>query len=154
VLGLDADSTARKLLSGESIELDIDGQVIEVLPTEVEIQISPREGFTTAAEGAYVAALVTTLDQELVQEGLANEVVRRIQELRKQAGFSVDDRIIVEYSATSELMAAIEQHSEHIATETLGLSLEHVDEPMGSANEEYKFQEQELRVAISKAGQE
>jgi isoleucyl-tRNA synthetase len=151
VLELDADPAAQRLLSGESIELEIDGQKIKVLPTEVEVQISPREGFTAAAEGAYVAALVTEIDQELFQEGLANEVVRRVQELRKQAEFSVDDRIAVEYSGTSELMDAIVVHHAHIAAETLSASLEPVEDPTGPAKAEFRFKEQELRVAISKS---
>ncbi len=150
LLQLDADPAAQKLLSGESIELEIDGQAIEVLPSEVEIQISPREGFTAAAEGAYVAALVTEIDQDLLQEGLANEVIRRVQELRKQAEFSVDDRIAVEYIGTSELMNAIEEHHAHIATETLSLSMRQVEEPAGAENAKFNFQEQELRIAISK----
>ena len=151
VLKLDADPAAQKFLSGESIELDIDGQTIDVLPSEVEVLISPREGFTAAAEGAYVAALVTELDQALLQEGLANEVVRRVQELRKQAGFSVDDHIAVEYSGTSELMDAIEAHHSHIAAETLSASLDKVDAPNGTESSEFNFHEQELRIAISKS---
>jgi len=134
--------------------LDIDGQKIQVLPSEVEIQISPREGFTAAADGAYVAALVIEIDQELLQEGLANEVVRRIQELRKQAGFSVDDRIAIEYAGTSELSDAIAAHHGHIAAETLGVSLEPVKSPSGSANAEFKFQGQELMLAISRSDPE
>ena len=151
VLKLDADPAAQKLLNGESIELNIDGQKIEVLPSEAEVLISPREGFTAAAEGAYVAALVTELDRGLLQEGLANEVVRRVQELRKQAGFSVDDRIVVEYSGTSELMDAIETHHSHIAAETLSATLDNVDAPNGTESSEFIFHEQELRVAISKS---
>jgi len=120
----------------------------------VEVRISPREGFTAAAEGAYVAALVTEIDQGLLQEGLANEVVRRVQELRKQAGFSVDDRIAIEYDGTSELSDAIAAHHRHIAAETLGVSLEPVKSPSGSANAEFKFQAQELKLAISRSDKE
>jgi isoleucyl-tRNA synthetase len=154
VLALDADPAAQRLLNGDSIELKIDEERIEVLPSEVEVQISPLTGFTAAAEGAYLAALVTEIDQELYSEGLANEVVRRVQALRKQAEFFVDDRIMLQYSGTSELVDAIEAHRTHIAAETLSLSLEHADEPTGTANAEYKFQEQELRIAISKSEKE
>jgi len=154
LLALDADPAAQRLLNGDSIELRIDEERIEVLPSEVEVQISPLTGFTAAAEGAYLAALVTEIDQALFSEGLANEVVRRVQELRKQAEFIVDDRIKLQYSGTSELVDAIEAHRAHITAETLSLSLEHTDEPTGTANAEYKFQEQELRIAISKSEKE
>jgi isoleucyl-tRNA synthetase len=154
VLELDADLAAQKLLSGESILLEFDGLEIKLLPSEVEVQISPREGFTAAAEGAYVAALVTEIDKSLLEEGLANEVVRRVQELRKQAGFSVDDRIAIEYAGTSELANAIAVHHRHIAAETLGVSLESVNSPSGSADAEFTFQGQELKLAISRSDQE
>ena len=154
VLELDADPAAQKLLSGETILVEIDGQEFELLPSEVEVQISPREGFTAAAEGAYVAALVTEIDQELLQDGLANEVVRRVQELRKRAGFSVDDRISIEYSGTSELLDAIAVHKGHIVAETLGVLLEPVKSPKGSAEAEFKFQGQELKLSISKSDPE
>ena len=153
VLALDADAAAQRLLNGDSIELKIGDERIEVLPSEVEIQISPRAGFTASAEGAYIAALVTDLDQELLQEGLANEVVRRVQELRKQAEFSVDDRIVLQYAGTDDLIEAIETHRAHIAAETLSIALERTEKPSGFASADYKFQEQELRVAISKSDQ-
>ncbi|MFQ5943185.1 MAG: class I tRNA ligase family protein [Anaerolineales bacterium] len=151
LLTLDADPAAQGLLSGVPLELEIEGERIEVLPSEVEVLVSPREGFTAAAEGAHVAALVTDIDEALSQEGLANEVIRRVQELRKQAEFFVSDRIRVQYTGTTELEQAIAAHSDHIATETLSLSLEPVEEPTGSAQAEYQFQGQELRVAVSKS---
>ncbi len=151
VLALDADSAAQRLLNGDSIELQIEGESVELLPSEVEVRISPKVGFATAADGAYVAALVTDIDQELGREGLANEVVRRIQELRKQAEFSVDDRIRLQYSGTRELMEAIEAHRAHISAETLSLSMEYSEEPIGIANAEYQFQDMELRIAISRS---
>jgi len=101
-----------------------------------------------------VAALVTEIDQGLLQEGLANEVVRRVQELRKQAGFSVDDRIAIEYDGTSELSEAIAAHHGHIAAETLGVSLEPVNSPVGFEDAEFKFQGQELKLAISRSDPE
>ncbi|GMR11550.1 MAG: isoleucine--tRNA ligase [Anaerolineae bacterium] len=154
LLAMDADPAAQRLLNGDSIDLKIDGERLEVLPSEVEVQVSPRAGFTAAAEGAYLAALVTKIDRDLHHEGLANEVVRRVQELRKKAEFSVDDRINLQYSGTRELMDAIEAHRAHIAAETLSLSLEQAEEPTGTAGAEYKFQKQELRIAISKSEKE
>ena len=151
LLALNADPAAQRLLGGDSIELKIDGERIEVLPSEVEVLVSPLKGFTAASEGAYVAALVTKIDQVLYREGLANEVVRRVQELRKKAEFSVDDRIKLQYSGTSDLMDAIEAHRAHIEAETLSLSLEHAEEPTGFARADFNFQEQELTVAISKS---
>jgi isoleucyl-tRNA synthetase len=150
VLALEPEMAAQKFLNGESVELQVGGERLEVLPSEVEVQVSPREGFTTAAEGAYVAALVTDIDEELHLEGLANEVVRRVQELRKRAEFSVDDRIELQFKGTDNIVDAIEAHREHIAAETLSHTMERIEEPTGTANANFKFQQQELEIAISK----
>ena len=150
VLALDADKSAQQLLNGESIVVVVEGEEVEILPSEVEVLISPLKGFTAAAEGAYVAALVTDIDPDLLNEGLANEVVRRVQELRKQADFSVDDRINLQYSGSSVLLDAIREHQDHIAAETLSLSMELVDDPLGTMSATFRFQDQELILAISK----
>ena len=63
------------------------------MPDEVEVKAQAKEGFAVAEEGAYVAALVTELTPELVQEGLAREFVRRVQDLRKSTELDVADRI-------------------------------------------------------------
>ncbi len=78
-------SAARSALSGDPIHLELSGETYEILPDEVEVRAQAREGFAVAEDGPYVAALVTTLTEELRQEGLAREIVRRVQELRKTA---------------------------------------------------------------------
>ena len=64
-----------------------------------------------------------TLDAALISEGLAREVVNRIQKTRKDLGFNVTDRIHIEYAADNDLHAAIKQHEDHIKNETLCLTL-------------------------------
>ena len=74
------------------LHVEVDGNY-DVLPEEVEVRALAKEGFAVAEEGPYVAALVTELTPELVQEGLAREFVRRVQDLRKSADLDVADRI-------------------------------------------------------------
>ena len=119
ILGMEAERTALKLLAGESIPLQISGQLMEILPEEVEVRLQAREGYSVASEGAYLAALVTELTPELIAEGLAREFVRRVQDLRKAADLDIADRIKLFYTATPVLQSAVEDFKEYIMTETL-----------------------------------
>ncbi len=115
---------AQTLLRGEDLSFEIDGETFEVTPEEVEvIQDLAMEGFALAEDMGYVAALDTDLDDELLAEGLAREVVRRIQDMRKAADFEIQDNIEVVYTASERLAAAIEKHAAYIKEETLATSI-------------------------------
>ncbi len=151
LLALDADQAATQLLAGKSLAVAAEGDQVEVLPEEVELVIAPQEGFATAAEGAYLAALVTELNDDLRSEGLAREFVRRVQELRKQAGLEVDDRIAVDYRAGRALDHAVRQHAGYVMEETLAVQLEQADQPSGDQRSSYQVDGLELVVALRRA---
>ena len=77
------------------INLTIDGQEVELTGEEVEVRITAREGWTAANDKGVVVVLATELTEELIAEGLARDLVRAIQESRKNAGFDFTDRIVV-----------------------------------------------------------
>ncbi len=82
-----------------------------------------RTGFAVATEGAYLAALVTELTPELVEEGLAREFVRRVQDLRKQADLDIAERIHLYYEATPGLQKAIDSFRDYVMGETLTVEM-------------------------------
>jgi isoleucyl-tRNA synthetase len=133
ILALNAEEAAHTLLQGEALHVESDGETYRVLPEEVEVKALAKEGFAVAEEGAYVAALVTELTPELVQEGLAREFVRRVQDLRKSAELDVADRIQLFVEASPGLQSAIETHREYITAETLAGSLVFESPPAGAA---------------------
>ncbi|HLF37278.1 MAG TPA: DUF5915 domain-containing protein, partial [Anaerolineales bacterium] len=94
------------------------------------------------------------IDAELRNEGLAREFVRRVQELRKQAGFAVEDRIHIQYASTLELGTAVEAFRDYITAETLALSLDPVEHPAGDAQEDFAFDAQRVRLGLSQANPE
>jgi isoleucyl-tRNA synthetase len=120
----DVRSWARTLLAGGNVTLTLDGETYEVTPAECEVKQSSSDGYGVAEENGYLVALDTTLTEALVMEGLAREVVRRVQSTRKDADFEIEDNIAVVYSATDKLAKAIEQFADYIKDETLALSLE------------------------------
>ncbi len=119
MLGLDAEESARTLLAGKPLQVRAGGEDFEILPDEVEVRAAAHAGFAVAEDGAYVAALVTDLTPELVQEGLAREFVRRVQDLRKSADLDVADRIDLFVDVSEGLKAAIQTHQDYVKTETL-----------------------------------
>jgi isoleucyl-tRNA synthetase len=151
ILEMDAEVGALKLLDGQSLSVEMDGQTLEILPEEVEVRALARSGFEVASEGAYLAALVTDLTPELVQEGLAREVVRRVQDLRKQADLDIADRIHLYYQATPALAAAIENYRDYVMGETLTVELLAKPAPHGLAAAEAAFGEETIQVALEKA---
>ncbi len=85
ILAMNAEEVAQALLANGSVKVNAEGQIYDILPDEVEVKAQAKEGFSVAEEGGYLAALVTELTPELVDEGLAREFVRRVQDLRKSS---------------------------------------------------------------------
>jgi len=103
------------------IPLTVEGQEVEVLRDDVEITAENVPGLSIASDGALTVALDTTLTEDLLQEGLARELVSRIQTLRKDSGFEVTDRVDlrIQRNGNERLEAAVKAHAAHILAETL-----------------------------------
>ena len=104
-----------------------------------------------AAEGAYLAALTTELTPALVQEGLAREFVRRIQDLRKSAGLDISDRIRVRYQASMGLQDAAETYRDYIMNETLAVEFGPAAPGDGMALMTDAFDGEEVTLGLEKA---
>jgi isoleucyl-tRNA synthetase len=151
VLALPPDQAAARLLDGSSLEIELEGERITLSPEEVEVRVQAKPGFAAASEGGYLAALDTRLTPALELEGLAREFIRRVQELRKQEGLAVDDRIRVQFAASPRLTEAVNNHREHVQAETLSAELAAV--PVGEldAAPEQTFDGQTLRLSLRRA---
>lgn len=114
---------ALQLAAGEPIHLAFDGHEAEVTPAMVEILRNPRPGLAVVEQGGVAVGLTTDLTPELKAEGLARELVHRLQNLRKERGLAVTDRIHLQYRASSDLGEAVRRHAEFIQAETLAVTL-------------------------------
>jgi isoleucyl-tRNA synthetase len=104
------------------------GQPVEVVgktlaPEELLVNGREKEGFASAEENGAVVIVSSELTPELVREGLAREIVHRIQNLRKDAGFEIADRIKTYYRADAEIADVMRQHDAYISAETLSVAL-------------------------------
>lgn len=115
-----------ELEANGSMQLTVDGNEVELLRDDVEITAENVPGLSVASDGALTVALDITLTDELLQEGIARELVSRIQTLRKETGLEVTDRIElrIERNGDERFEQAVRTHARVIAAETLTLTPE------------------------------
>ncbi len=111
------------------LEIELGGEWLKVPPGGAALVEEPREGLVVQSEGGVVLALDTVLDEGLLAEGLARELVNRIQRLRREAGLELDDRIRLGIFGAPEVASAAEAHREYIASEVLAVEVEVASQP-------------------------
>jgi len=115
---------AEQLLQGQTIQLELDGEILPIQSDECEVKASVETPPGAVEDGGYVVLLDLHLTEELRSEGLARELVRRIQNMRKQADYALSDRIDIVYSgADAELRQVLQRFASDISQETLADSL-------------------------------
>ncbi len=127
IAGMDAKKLVADLNSAESIKLDVDGEAFDITKEFIDVRINAKEGFAVAMENNLFTILETTLNDELVKEGLARELISKVQQLRKQYDFEMMDNINIYVAADDEVKAAVAEHKDYIMSETLALAIEEKD---------------------------
>jgi isoleucyl-tRNA synthetase len=109
-----------------AMKLTVEGQEVEVLRDDVEISAETIPGLSVAADGPLTVALDITLNDALIQEGIARELVSRIQTLRKESGFEITDRVQLHIldNGDARFAQAIRTHAPYIVAETLAVTPE------------------------------
>ena len=123
---------------------------IELTPGEVEVRLSAREDFAAASGSGQVVVLDTRVDDSLRREGLAREVINRLQRARKAMDLAYEARIEVTWAAEGELADAIQEHAERIASETLASSFTQGGPDTGSEHDT-EVDESPLALSIARA---
>ncbi len=115
----DAGKIASRVAAGRGFELDVGDETIAFEPEDVLVESVAAEGYACAEEGGYLVGLDTRLDKALRREGLARELVRTVQETRKQAGLEVSDRIVLRITGSDAVADAVAAHGDFLMDETL-----------------------------------
>ena len=111
------------LQKGGTITMEIGGEDKEITLDMVDIRISSKEGFNVGMENNNFIILDTTLTDELILEGIAREMVSKVQQLRKNKDFNVADRITLFYSGDEEVDKCVDSFADYIKNETLSLDI-------------------------------
>ena len=120
---MDQSELAARFDAGESVTVPGEGQDYAVEPEDVEVRRTPRAGLAVAEDSGYLVAVTTTLTPELELEGHARELVRRVQQLRKDSALEISDRIILTLPDTPLLSSLLSAHQDYILSETLTLEV-------------------------------
>ncbi|MEQ1855077.1 MAG: isoleucine--tRNA ligase [Longimicrobiales bacterium] len=108
---------------GGAVEIEVAGSTHRLEPGDLEVAQEASGGLVVKGEGAYTVALDPVLDPELISEGVARELVNRIQRLRKDSGLEITDRIVLTIGGPEAIRAAAAKHEVFIAGETLALAI-------------------------------
>jgi isoleucyl-tRNA synthetase len=146
-----ADELAAKIQAGENISLMVDGQEIELTPEEVLVQTEPAAGLAVAADKVVTVGIDVVITDELAAEGMAREVVRRIQNMRKDAGFDISDKITVYYQTEGALHRVFRDWAGYIKAETLAVAVAHQLIPEAAFQRKEKIDGLDLMLGVKKA---
>jgi len=120
---LDSKMVAATVKAGKELRLDLDGETVSLTPDELLLEAQSPEGYSAQEENGYLAALEVTVNDALFLEGLARDLVRLVQQARKEMGLQVSDRIHLTYAAEGKYGEALLQFGSRLQEETLALSL-------------------------------
>lgn len=130
-----------------SVQVHVDGQTVEIVREDVEIVSEDIPGWTVANDGALTVALDLEITEELKNEGMAREIVKRIQAYRKSSGFEITDHIHVVLSHDDNLQKAVEAYHDYICSQVLADKLEFGAPESG---EELDFEDFKISVDVTK----
>ncbi len=119
----DPAGTVAALESDGMITMEINGEKFEITKEMVDVKISAKKGFAVAMENNVFTILDTTLTPELIREGLARELVSKVQQMRKQNDYEMMDNINIYFSADEDVAAAIDEYRDYIMKETLAADM-------------------------------
>jgi isoleucyl-tRNA synthetase len=143
-----ADKNALVAVLRQGNGVTLGGQELQL--GDFKIGVAPKEGFAAAEESGYAVAVSTEVTPELRDEGLARELVRRIQEMRKSAGLEIADRIALRYDGDAELSRVLQGWGDYVSQETLATSVSAGNGTSGYS-EDLDVDGMKLRVTIEKA---
>lgn len=146
-----ATELIRSARENGKVTIDVNGESIAILENELDVRAHDKEGFCAEGEGGYYVVLDTTITPELMLEGIAREMVSKIQNMRREAGFEVEDKIYLYYSGDDTIDRVIKTHGEEIRTDILALSIERTFPPKDCFMREWNINDHKVKIGVKKA---
>jgi isoleucyl-tRNA synthetase len=123
IAGLDPAHVAAAVREGRELGIAVNGHDHTLAPADLLLSMRAPEGYSVEREGAHAVALDLAIDEDLLREGHAREIVHAVQSARKNAGLQVEDRIELWLAGDPALVAAAEAHRDYLVGETLTVAL-------------------------------
>lgn len=146
---LDGNKSMDELKAGNPLSFEFDGQKVELFEEDLLIEATQKEGFIAESERDLTVVLDTNLTEELIEEGFVREIISKVQTMRKEADFEVQDHINLFYHGNEKLAKIIENNKAEIAGEVLGdnISEESVNE---GYSREWKINGENINLTIQR----
>jgi isoleucyl-tRNA synthetase len=143
------------LLEGSVLEIEVAGKSVEITKDKLDIRRSEREGLKVLNEGSLTVALDTEISGELLAEGYVRDLVRGVQNLRKEGGLEVTDRIKLSVAGDCELKAALDAFMDFVRSETLATTVAWLEGPAAPGSSgafaDIEAGDKTWRAAVAKA---
>ena len=146
----DPSVVAASVRDGLPVTLSVDGESFELAPAEILVSTLPVEGLAVAADKAITVAVDAVVTPELRAEGQAREIIRRVQEMRKNAGFEIADRIATYYVAESPLAEVMQAWAGYFQAETLTIELVAAPPPPEAYSEDHTVDGKTVKIGVIK----
>ncbi len=137
------------LSEGKDVQVKVNSQQVQLSPEDLEIVQVEKENLVVESQGNLTVALDTTLTEELMDEGFAREFVHKVQNMRKEAGFEIADRIRIYYQTTDRLEKALKAFEDYIKAETLCLEFQRGEEK-GELRVSVRINNQPADIAVER----
>ena len=147
---LDGNAAMVELNENGVLKLSIEGQDIELTKEDLLISTAQKEGYAAATDKGYTVAIDTNLTPELLEEGFVREIISKIQTMRKEANFEVQDHILIAYTGSEKATAIMSKNADHIASEVLGNSATE-GTLEGGFTKEWKINGEDLTLTVKRA---
>ncbi|MCW8806045.1 MAG: isoleucine--tRNA ligase [Ignavibacteriaceae bacterium] len=144
------DSEINLIELGKTVTIGVNGDSFEISKDDVEILSEQISGWIVESENGVTVAVDTEISAQLLSEGMAREFVNRVQNMRKDAGFQVTDKINIEFLGNSDFVLAISSFANYISGETLADKIKNIDELEGGFIQDQKIGGDEIKIKIEK----
>ena len=148
---LDGNDVVDAFARGELLTFELEGTTVELAAEDVLTAPMQKPGFVALEDHGITVVLDTNLTEALINEGYAREVISKLQNMRKDAGFEVTDRIVVRYACGDKLADAIAAAADMIMAGTLALKLERAGVQEGDYSAEWSINGEQATLAVCKA---
>ncbi len=145
---LDGNAAMDELNEAGKLTLSVNGETVELAKEDLLIEMTQKDGYISAEDHGITVVLDTNLTPELLEEGVVNEVISKLQNMRKDAGFEVMDRITVSVTGNDRIAAIVRAKEAPIAAKVLADSVDYVNALPGA--KEWDFGEDKVTLGVKK----
>lgn len=145
----DANLVARQILQGGAFPVEVDTQQLLLTSEDLLVESKEKPGKSVVSDGGFVVALDTVLTEELIKEGTVRDFIRHVQTMRKEADFSVEDRIRVCFSSSEKFKESVSAFLNYFQNETLARIVEMEFQP-GEFEKELDIEGEKVRVSLAR----